>query len=399
MAAVSVVEDATASRAAHQQPATGRQQRHASLDARQAWLPLLLHPAPHRALFLGLGTGVTAASAAEDPTLRGRRGRAAARGDRRVGALHARARPDAPSDRAARDGRRRAPLRARERPPLRRDRLGQLPPGAQRLGRAVHRRALRGRARAARGGGAVLPVAAAAPARSRHPAQHRAQLPRRVSARLGDAREQQPGDARARARRARDDERLRPRGRSATRLAQRDVARQRRRISGSKTSSRCSAASSRARRRCERFAGDAPLNTDDRPVVAYRAPRITYAPDSLPRDRLFALLRAAVDIAPERADRVRPTPAGARRLAAYWSARDRFIEVGRDVRAVARRRTRCWRRCASRCSPCCASVRTSGPRTIRCCAWQTALNESDPAAARALLDDLAHVHPTVTAGQ
>ena len=49
---------------------------------------------------------------------------------------------------AARDGRRRAALRARERTALRRDRLGQLPPGAQRLGRALHRRALRGRARA-----------------------------------------------------------------------------------------------------------------------------------------------------------------------------------------------------------------------------------------------------------
>src|SRR5262249_35896485 len=39
-----------------------------------------------------------------------------------------------------------------------------------------------------------------------------------------------------------------------------------------------------------RFAGDAPLNTDDHPVVAYRAPRITYAADSLPRDRLITLL-------------------------------------------------------------------------------------------------------------
>ena len=38
-------------------------------DARQALLPLLLHPAPRRALFLGLGTGVTAASAASDATL------------------------------------------------------------------------------------------------------------------------------------------------------------------------------------------------------------------------------------------------------------------------------------------------------------------------------------------
>ncbi len=47
-----------------------------------------------------------------------------------------------------------------------------------------------------------------------------------------------------------------------------------------------------------RFAGNAPLNTDDHPVVAYRAPRITYVPDSLPRDRLIALLRE-VEIGPD----------------------------------------------------------------------------------------------------
>ena len=47
----------------------------------------------------------------------------------------------------------------------------------------------------------------------------------------------------------------------------------------------------------ERFAADAPLNTDDRPVVAYRAPRLVYAADSLPRDRLLDLLQQ-LDIAP-----------------------------------------------------------------------------------------------------
>src|SRR5262249_27732926 len=38
-------------------------------DARQGVLPLLLHPNPRRALFLGLGTGVTAGAAAEDAQL------------------------------------------------------------------------------------------------------------------------------------------------------------------------------------------------------------------------------------------------------------------------------------------------------------------------------------------
>src|SRR5262249_31996619 len=38
------------------------------------------------------------------------------------------------------------------------------------------------------------------------------------------------------------------------------------------------------------FAGDAPVNTDDHPVVAYLAPRMTYAPASRPDERLRALL-------------------------------------------------------------------------------------------------------------
>jgi spermidine synthase len=87
-----------------------------------------------------------------------------------------------------------------------------------------------------------------------------------------------------------------------------------------------------------RFAGNAPLNTDDRPVVAYLAPRITYAPDSLPRDRLVELLRE-VDIRPDELIRSRDhipiDTAWAVRLAAYWTARNQFIEAGRDVQPVA----------------------------------------------------------------
>jgi spermidine synthase len=81
-----------------------------------------------------------------------------------------------------------------------------------------------------------------------------------------------------------------------------------------------------------RFAGTAPANTDDLPVVAYAAPRITYAEDSLPAERLLSLLRSL---------RIDPTrilsddnPALRLRLAAYWAARDRFVESGRGVRPV-----------------------------------------------------------------
>jgi spermidine synthase len=83
-----------------------------------------------------------------------------------------------------------------------------------------------------------------------------------------------------------------------------------------------------------RFGADAPLNTDDHPVVAYRAPRVTYAPDSLPRDRLISLLHE-IDID---ADELLATPhdaVWAARLRAYWTARNRFIEAGRDVRPSA----------------------------------------------------------------
>ena len=181
-----------------------------------------------------------------------------------------------------------------ERSPLRRHRLGQLPSGAQRIGRAVHGGALRGGAPPAGRGRPVLPVAAAAPARSRDPAQHRAVVPDRLPRRLGDAREQQPGDAGAGSGRARRRGPVRRR-RDPRSPGARRAARSRWRASGWKTSSRCWAASSRARRRLQRFAGDAAANTDDHPVVAYRAPRITYAPDSQPARPADRAAARAVD--------------------------------------------------------------------------------------------------------
>ncbi|HEV7607087.1 MAG TPA: fused MFS/spermidine synthase [Steroidobacteraceae bacterium] len=79
-----------------------------------------------------------------------------------------------------------------------------------------------------------------------------------------------------------------------------------------------------------RFAGDAPLNTDDHPVVTYLAPRVTYAPNSAPRDRLLELL-ADVDIEPAELF-VSNDARWTRRLAAYWQARNRYLQLGRDVK-------------------------------------------------------------------
>jgi spermidine synthase len=78
------------------------------------------------------------------------------------------------------------------------------------------------------------------------------------------------------------------------------------------------------------FSNGAPLNTDDHPVVAYLAPRITYDPDSTPRARLLALL-GELRIEPgeliEGAD-----AAWSQRLAAYWDARNRYLQAGSAVR-------------------------------------------------------------------
>ncbi|MDF2998473.1 MAG: Spermine synthase [Xanthobacteraceae bacterium] len=79
------------------------------------------------------------------------------------------------------------------------------------------------------------------------------------------------------------------------------------------------------------FAGPGRLNTDDQPFVAAQAPRIAYAAADSPGERLVTLLGALHP----RADEVL-SGAGddaSRRLAAYWIARDRYLEMG--VRTLA----------------------------------------------------------------
>lgn len=136
-----------------------------------------------------------------------------------------------------------------------------------------------------------------------------------------------------------------------------------------------------------RFAGDAPLNTDDHPVVAYLAPRITYAPDSAPRDRLSSLL----------AELGRPTSLkmegdanDTSRLAAYWQARNQFIEAGRQVRPSSDVRAML----AQVHDPLLAVLRTSPdftPAFEPLARMAKALTASDVAAGRALEEELDQV--------
>lgn len=140
-----------------------------------------------------------------------------------------------------------------------------------------------------------------------------------------------------------------------------------------------------------RLAGDAPPNTDDRPVVAWRAPRLTYAPDSTPAQRLLALLPqlhlAAGDVlAPADAAALGP------RLAAYQAARHQFLAAGQGVQPTADVR----RMLAQVQAPLLQTLRTSAdfrPAYDPLLAMAQALARQDADAARPLLAELARLQP------
>ena len=83
-----------------------------------------------------------------------------------------------------------------------------------------------------------------------------------------------------------------------------------------------------------RFAGNAAANSDDRPIVAYRAPRITYAPESLPRDRLISLLHEFT-LQPAEIMAGNADADWEQRMTNYWTARNQYIEAGRDIKPLA----------------------------------------------------------------
>lgn len=80
----------------------------------------------------------------------------------------------------------------------------------------------------------------------------------------------------------------------------------------------------------QRFAGPGPLNTDDRPVVLFEAPRFVYAKQGPASQRLIVLINAlhahAGDVLEDAASAVQRE-----RLEKYWAARDYFIRAGLEV--------------------------------------------------------------------
>lgn len=77
------------------------------------------------------------------------------------------------------------------------------------------------------------------------------------------------------------------------------------------------------------FAAGAAMNSDNHPVVAHRAPWTAYAPESRPRDRLSAVMQS---LTPQLGDAVADTKnADSARLLAYWSARMAYLSFGMQV--------------------------------------------------------------------
>lgn len=387
MAAVSVVEDAAGVATLH---IDNRQQEGSSAtafaDSRQAWLPILMHPAPHRALFLGLGTGVTARSATADPTLEVDAVEllpevidASSYFTRALG-------PESENERLhvmAGDARRFVRTSREHYDVIVADNFHPARSGSGSLYTVEHFRAVQERLAPDGLFCQWLPLHQLDLDTMRSIVRSFIDVYPRGSAILATNSLETPviglvahnGDTEF------DLQRIRVRlasanvAPSATNLAVADDLA----LLGTFIAGPTALA---------RFAGDAPINTDDRPIVAYRAPRLVYAAESLPRDRLLELLRQ-VTIVP--GELIQATDAGwTSRLVAYWSARDRFLEVGRDVQPT----PDVERMLAQVREPLLGVLRISPdfkPAYDPLVRMANALNESDPAAAHALLDDLAHL--------
>ncbi|MCV2359852.1 spermidine synthase [Paucibacter sp. TC2R-5] len=338
MAAVSVVEDA---QGVSRLRINNRQQEGSSsslwFDARQALLPLLLHPAPKQSLFLGLGTGMTAASAAQDPTLR-------------VDAVELlpevisasghftqtlnEGQPQANLQLIAADARRYVRAAATHYDVIISDNFHPARSGSGSLYTVEHFQAVR--ARLAPGGlfcqwlplhqldlaslrSIVQAFLIANPAASAILANNSLETP--VLGLIGRQTDGTGGFTSLAAARARLDAAAFKRPPAQFGIEDEFA------LLGSFVAGPAA---------LKAFAGDVAANTDDHPVVAHLAPRITYAPDSAPRERLLDLL-SALSIEPadllsaHKGSDTDTDSDSTARLSAYWQARRQFIEAGRHI--------------------------------------------------------------------
>lgn len=364
-------------------------------DRRQALLPLLLHPAPRSALLLGLGTGITAAAAAAEPTLAVQVVellpevvRAATWFDAAVG-------PQAPANLQvkAADARRHVQSSRQQHDVIVADNFQPARSGAAALYTVEHFQAVR--SRLAPGGlfcqwlplhqmdlatlaSIVRSYQAVFPQSGAVLATLSLQTPvlGLVSHRDGERFAVEGMRARLAA--------------TATSLAPQDnglpdvIALAGTWVAGPQA--------------LRQFSAAAPLNTDDHPVVAWQAPRLASpgaaggAPALGPRDRLLALL-GQWQLAPgELLEPAQAEPDWERRRQAYARARDAYLRAGRSVQPS----RDVQRMLAQVGAPLLQVLRISPefrPAYDPLLRMAEALQASDPVAARALLAALVAVQP------
>ncbi|MDT7838922.1 fused MFS/spermidine synthase [Aquabacterium sp. OR-4] len=392
LAAVSVVQDA---QGVARLRINNRQQEGSSsslqVDGRQALLPLLLHPAPRQVLMLGLGTGLTASAALQDPALQvevvellpeviaaARHFHPAWADPRTAGRLQP----------LAADARRHVLATPRRHDVIVADNYHPARSGSAALYTVEHFRAVR--ARLAAGGLFCqwLPL---------HQMDHET-----LRSIVAAFRAVYPGGSALLASLSLRTPVLGLVG-HADDAARLDVARLRARLQGAAGLPRPPAAFGlhdewallgsfvAGPQALARLAGDAVPNTDDRPVVAWRAPRITYAPVSTPEARLLALLpqlglAASELLTPADASALGP------RLAAYQAARNRYVAAGQAVQPSADVRLML----AQVQAPLLDALRLSPdfrPAYEPLLGMAQALARHDPEAARRLLTELARLQP------
>jgi len=331
MAAVSVVEDADG---VARLRIDNRQQEGSSatmrVDARQALLPLLLHPAPQRALFLGLGTGVTASSAAQHPALQVDAVEllpeviAASRHFTRI-FDDGDNKPNPRLHLIAADARRYVKISDQHYDVIISDNFHPARSGSGSLYTVEHFAAVRERLTSDGVFCQWLPLHQLDLQTLRFIVQSFMRIYPHATAMIASNSLQTPvlgligrrGDNRFHVN-------------ALQQSLANNALRPQLNAVGIEDEFALFGAFVAGPHALQRFAGNAAANTDDYPIVAYRAPRITYLPDSLPGDRLISLLRQ-FSIDPRELIETADDASFAQRLQAYWRARDLFIESGRDV--------------------------------------------------------------------
>jgi len=295
-------------------------------DARQAWLPLLLHPAPRQALFLGLGTGVTALAAAEDPSLRVTAVELLPEVVRASALFRGAFTPGASARLAIEvaDARRFVRLAPSTYDVIVADNYHPARSGSAALYTVEHFRAIRQRLGRAGVFCQWLPLHQLDRESLRSIVRSFLMVFPQGAALLANNSLETPvlGLVSLRDGAAWSLPQLEARGGSVTAKGVRYGLEDTFAVLGSFLA---------GPQTLSRWSAGAPPNTDDRPLVAHLAPLLTYAPTTQPRERLLDLVASWSSSPPSLVVPIEGDGETLSRLTAYWQVRNDFLALGRDV--------------------------------------------------------------------